>query len=108
MIDCYQETILWLLSSGFWQNVTGGYPVCQMWKSYRQNIQQLFRTGSTEVTSFSFPEQPVLCIDLVLEEDYPLQSCYHIKFQEKLCTYRIIKSDKQRMSFHECRSQTTT
>lgn len=26
---CYQETILWLLSSGFGQKVTGGYPVCQ-------------------------------------------------------------------------------
>lgn len=29
MTDCYQQTLSRLLPSGFWRNVTGGYPVCQ-------------------------------------------------------------------------------
>lgn len=32
LTDCYQPTISYLLQSGFWRNVTVGYPVCQQSK----------------------------------------------------------------------------
>ena len=59
-------------SSGFWQNVTGGYPVCQRWKSYSQNINELLKNWFDQshflLLSTMTLTWLVLCIDVTLKK----------------------------------------
>lgn len=72
-------------SSGFWQNVIGGYPVCQRWKSCSQNINVLLKNwfDQSHFLLLSTVTWLVLCTDVIFKKSLSLKIVQndHIKFQ---------------------------